>query len=155
MKRPLLLLVALLPLWLVAPPVSAQWAKPKPPTPRKNTAAVEGESVGDVVAATMAAVVAAVPKTVPQKLPYLLGAAVMASTDTLVHKFFNETHLVELKTEKGNYKRSLLYAGRRAKLLSVKFVHPPLLYTPKENCKVANFFFHFMFEWLSVRPFIK
>ena len=112
--RPLLRPVLLALLSLVAlqapAPTSAAWAKPFPPPPSS-----EKQKKGTGGAASAAAVgEAGAPgfKSLPQKLPYLLGAVVAASTtDYVVQKLFNETHRLELKHEKGQYKETLLYAG--------------------------------------------
>lgn len=114
----LLLLVALVVAHQV-PSVSAAWARP--PTPPKNTKKDESSSETKVEA-VVAAAAAMIPPSLPQKLPYLLGAAILASTDTFVHKLFNETDRLELKHEKGKYKRTLVYAGAYSITVSVMHV---------------------------------
>lgn len=99
----LLFLVALL--LLQAPCCEAWLKKNKAPDPK------EQDDDEGVVQAVVAAAVAMVPPTLPQKLPYLVGATLAGSTDTLVHKFFNESDCTDLKHEKGRYQRTLLYAG--------------------------------------------
>ena len=83
-------------LLLTTPTALAVRVKPPPP------AALEEEP---------SPIVQACQATLSQRLPYLLAATIVASTtDFLVQKCFNESHYLELKHEKGQYKETLLYA---------------------------------------------
>ena len=73
--------------------------------PATKEAPPDEESKFEVVAT-------AAKMTLPQKVPYLAGSAVFGSMDYMVHKLFNETHRQELRHEKGNYKKTLLYGGK-------------------------------------------
>lgn len=60
--------------------------------------------------------------SVPTKVGALLGSSILASVDGFVLKhFFNETERMELKHEKGNYKKTLIYGGKFFVVLSLYY----------------------------------